>query len=99
MKTQNQSPITQFLSNPAMTAYEFETEIHNGMIKIPDNFQISDNNKFRVILLSLMKSNIGLGHVKRNPLGLFIDDAELMDQITESAMKAREQHPLRSDDE
>jgi len=28
-------------------------------------------------------------------MGLFSDDVELMDQITESAMKAREKDPLR----
>ncbi len=52
MKTQNQSAITRFLSNPAMTAYEFETEIHNGIIKIPENVQIGETGRCRVILLS-----------------------------------------------
>jgi hypothetical protein len=36
------------------------------------------------------------GHVTTNlVLGVFADEPELMDQVVESAMVAREQHPLR----
>jgi hypothetical protein len=36
---------------------------------------------------------------KDNLLGLFADDADLIDQITTEAMQARENHPLRYFDE
>jgi hypothetical protein len=34
-----------------MIAYEFETEIQDGMIKIPDDLTINRKGRFRVVLI------------------------------------------------
>ena len=61
-----------------------------------------DNLKFMEQLLNLLqKFEPTKPPIQKNDplLGLFTNDAELIDQITESAMQARETTPLRYQDE
>jgi hypothetical protein len=42
----------KFLSNNAMQAYEFSTAIHDGIIRIPEQYRNKLTSPVRVILLS-----------------------------------------------
>ena len=73
-------------------------------IKVPQDIQL----EYEIDTIDLMIEGL-LEQLKRKKqqvesggrdllLGLFADDADVLDEITESAMQARERDPLRSHD-
>jgi len=73
------------------------------MLKVPEDIHLEyefDSVKMMAPLLDWLKQSQKTKQTSENDslLGLFADDAELIDQITESAMQARENHPLRCHD-
>jgi hypothetical protein len=73
------------------------------MLKVPEDIHLEyqfDSLKMMAPLLEWLKNSKQTKQQIENKdklLGLFADDAELIDQITESAMQARENHPLKCD--
>ncbi len=70
------------------------------VLKVPQNINVKyeiDNFKIIEPLFNLLKHLEPASQpVKNNSLlGLFADDAEMIDDVTESAMQARENNPLR----
>jgi len=92
-----------------MKTYSFERVIaENGIIVLPDSMKklIKHRAKFTVSISEKSASDAvnvlsETGEQCRQPdeddrlLGLFSDEPELIDEITESAMKSREKDPLR----
>jgi len=73
------------------------------VLKVPQNINVKyeiDNLKIIEPLFNLLKHFKPASQpVKNNNLlGLFADDAEVIDYVTESAMQARENNPLRCHD-
>ncbi|RKZ40151.1 MAG: hypothetical protein DRQ49_09290 [Gammaproteobacteria bacterium] len=74
------------------------------VLKVPQNISVKyeiDNLKIIEPFLNLLKhlEPAAPQPVKNNSLlGLFADDAEVIDYVTESAMQARENNPLRCHD-
>ena len=75
------------------------------IIKIPQNiheeFELEDPKEIEQLIRSLKKNKKEVKEKKKENLflGLFADDPDLVDHITELAMQAREKHPLRIEDE
>jgi len=72
-------------------------------LKVPQDIHLEyqiDSSKMMEQLLEWLKPLQKTKQYVENDklLGLFADDADLIDQITESAMQARENHPLRCND-
>jgi len=86
-----------------METYNFETVIgEDGIILLPDNMKKLRTHRVKFMLLDLGKSVSDPSCGCKRPdeeedrlLGLFSDESELIDEITESAMKSREKDPLR----
>jgi len=89
-----------------METYNFETVIgEDGIILLPDYIKKLKTHRVKLILLDLGKSSRNVTTEIGDPgrqadeedrlLGLFSDEPELIDEITESAMKSREKDPLR----
>lgn len=89
-----------------METYNFETVIgEDGIILLPDYIKKLKTHRVKLILLDLGKSALNtlseIADSSRRPdeedrlLGLFSDEPELIDEITESAMKSRENNSLK----
>lgn len=72
------------------------------LIKIPDEIQLEYELDSKEETEKLLRK---LGEINFSPkirkpdslLGLFSDDADMLDRITEDALESREKHPLRVD--
>jgi hypothetical protein len=80
-----------------METYNFETVIgKSGIIVLPDIMKTLVKHRVRFTADDLEKSASDAGNgLSDKLLGLFSDEPELIDEITESAMKSRENDPLR----
>jgi hypothetical protein len=80
-----------------METYHFERVIgENGIIVLPDSVKKLMRHKVRFTVNDLEKSPWDESSEDDDKLlGLFSDETELMDQITEWAMKSREKDSLR----
>ncbi len=70
------------------------------LIKIPKEieleYELNNSEETEKLFRKLGEINFSPKTRKPDPLlGLFSDDAEMLDRITEEALESREKHPLR----